>query len=298
LPTPDHFAWHLGSTAVGAVAGWILHEIRFRGFVAPPNSIWFALAIMGALVGSPVAVWRTWRWLGSANDAPSLVDRGIALAGVKPVLAISCFTTALRMDPRYARAAYERARLLNGLSFGADLRRAFKHPGAISMVRLEDAALVDLDTAVRLEPSFAAAHLLRADVTRSLMLRHEYSERHAELWEAIRADLTHAIRIDPGDAKAYFERGLATPSGEEGELADLDRAIQLAPEVAEYRFGRGRVLRGRDELDRAIADFDEAIRLAPGLAWYHHERAEAFRARGDYGRSEEGLARARDLSRM
>jgi Tetratricopeptide repeat len=296
LPTPGHFAWFLGSTAVGAAAGWILHDIRFRGFVAPPNSIWFAAAIMGAIVGSPVAAWRTWRWLGSENDAPTLVDRGIALAGVKPVLAISCFTTALRMDPRYARAAYERARLLNGSGFGVDLRRAFKDPGAISMVRLQDAALLDVDTAIRLEPGYAAAYLLRADVYRSLTLRHEQSsEKHAERWEAVRADFTHAIRIDPGNASAYFGRGRATPSGEDGELADHERAVELAPEVAEYRFELGRVRRARGDLDRAITDLDEAIRLAPGLAWYHQERAEAFRSQGDYGRSEEDLARVRDI---
>jgi tetratricopeptide (TPR) repeat protein len=146
-----------------------------------------------------------------------------------------------------------------------------------------------------LEPGYAAAYLLRANVKRSLILWQESSETHPELWEAIRTDFTHAIRIDPENAVAYFERGRATPSGEDGELADYDRAIELAPEVAAYRFERGCVLRARGELDHAIADLDEAIRLAPGYSSYHQERAEAFRARGDYGRSEEDLARVRDI---
>jgi hypothetical protein len=59
LPMPGYFAWLLGSTALGAAVGWILHEIRLRGFAASPNSIWFEMAFMGSLVGSPVTTWRT-----------------------------------------------------------------------------------------------------------------------------------------------------------------------------------------------------------------------------------------------
>ena len=57
---------------------------------------------------------------------------------------------------------------------------------------------------------------------------------HGDCEKAI-ADYTEAIRLDPKDAKAYYNRGVAY--GEKGER------------------------------DKAIADFTEAIRLNPKMAW-------------------------------
>ena len=295
LPSPHCPVWLIGSSAAGAAAGWSLYSLRVRGNPAAEGATWMAAVVMGGLVGSSVTVWRGWGWLGRPRDAPGLVDLGVALAGSKPAFAISCFTTALQVSPSYARAAYERANLLLGRRHGDDLRRAFRAPGLVSIVRLEEAALADLDSAIDLEPGYAPAYLLRASALGTRFMRREFDDGHAGLRDRIRADLTHAIRIDPENAAAYFERARATPCGEDGEMADLDRAIQLAPGVAEYRFSRGRAHRARGDVGRAIADFDEAIRLCPGYPWYHEERAEAFRARGDYGRAEEDLARARDL---
>jgi hypothetical protein len=108
-----------------------------------------------------------------------MVDRGITLAVVKPELAISYFTTALRLDPRYARAAFERARLLNGPRYGVNFHRVFKDPGKISIVRVQATALVDLDFAILLV-LLCLAHSRRNYFPRSylrLLRISEYPDR-------------------------------------------------------------------------------------------------------------------------
>jgi tetratricopeptide (TPR) repeat protein len=56
-------------------------------------------------------------------------------------------------------------------------------------------------------------------------------------------------------------------------LPDLDRAIQLDPEHAEYRYIRASMLRERGDREAALADLDRAIKLAPSTAQYYFARS-------------------------
>jgi tetratricopeptide (TPR) repeat protein len=128
-----------------------------------------------------------------------------------------------------------------------------------------------------------------------MALRGQSVDRAVEECTLAIADLTRAIRIDPDNAMAYFERARTRVNDEEGELADYDEAVRLAPESADYRFSRGCAYQLRGEHDRAIPDFSEAIRLDPDRSWYHTQQAESYRTQGDDGRSEDDLARVRSL---
>jgi len=120
------------------------------------------------------------------------------------------------------------------------------------------------------------------------------------------AELTRAIRRDPGDFLAYANRGDAfrnagdldraiedysaaiecyrgrlayLRSGQVGGAVPLRDALRTSPEVALACFHRGCVYSSRGEYDRAIADFTELIQVSP-KGEYFSERASAYRATG------------------
>jgi len=68
-------------------------------------------------------------------------------------------------------------------------------------------------------------------------------------------------------------------------FADYEQAIHLVPSLADAWFGRGRVLAGRQEFQRAIADFTRAIELQPTLGRHYILRGEAYAAMGDNQRA-------------
>lgn len=79
-------------------------------------------------------------------------------------------------------------------------------------------------------------------------------------------DTRHAATAPPpdaNDADALARRGAAALAAGKADqaLEDLNRASQLAPEVAEYRLARGRVHLERRDRPSALADLDEALRL-------------------------------------
>ena len=101
------------------------------------------------------------------------------------------------------------------------------------------------------------------------------SKAELKQYKAAIADCDQAIRLQPDHASAYHNRGISKASLEQYESAiiDFDEAIRLRPEDESSYYGRG-ISRGRlEEYERAIADFDEAIRLRP-------EYAQAYVGRG------------------
>ena len=71
------------------------------------------------------------------------------------------------------------------------------------------------------------------------------------------------IRRLPDFAKAYYGRGRSYYEEELLGLAleDLDKAIELDPQLADAYKTRADVYKGQDEIEKAIADLEEAISL-------------------------------------
>lgn len=82
---------------------------------------------------------------------------------------------------------------------------------------------------------------------------------------------------------AYAARGMRyVLKGDYNRAApDLDEAIRIIPEDAQFRNLRGIALAQTGELDRAKADFDEAIRRNPGFAAAYGNRGNLHVARGE-----------------
>ncbi|MGO9801853.1 MAG: aspartyl protease family protein [Steroidobacteraceae bacterium] len=70
---------------------------------------------------------------------------------------------------------------------------------------------------------------------------------------------------EPLDAAGYARRGSASASRQDyaHALADLSRAIELAPTEADYFFERGTAYWSNRQPDRALEDFGQAIKLKP-----------------------------------
>lgn len=103
---------------------------------------------------------------------------------------------------------------------------------------------------------------------------------------AIEYDARHVAvpqEIDNDNADALARRGAAAIAAGNHALAlqDLNRACELAPDVAGYFFARARVHQAMGQAAAALADLDEALRLDAALAEARFRRATVRVALGD-----------------
>jgi tetratricopeptide (TPR) repeat protein len=78
-------------------------------------------------------------------------------------------------------------------------------------------------------------------------------------------------------------------------LAQFNRAIHIAPYLAEAYSGRGAVYQGLGDLERALADYSQAIQFDPRLATAFMQRAKIRADSGDLDGALADLSRVMDL---
>ena len=160
----------------------------------------------------------------------------------------------------------------DGASFGgADFSAMQANMLAAEGMRKE--ALAAWDRAIALSPEPTA----KLFVSRAHL--------HAELGHHREAfvDCSRAIELDRNSARAHAVRGMCRGSlghDEQLVMADLDRAVQLAPDDWECRYFRGHVLAELCRFAEAFADFDHAVTQRPDMGVLYEERGAA-RARID-----------------
>jgi tetratricopeptide (TPR) repeat protein len=183
--------------------------------------------------------------------------------------AIAAFNEAIRLDPNYAPAFYDR-----GVAYGKKDDY--------------DRAISDYNEAIRLSPTAAAfnsrgfAYSKKGDNDRAV------------------ADYNEAIRLDPKNAQAFLNRGIlhAKQGDNNRAIADYDEVIRLDPNNANAFNNRGNAYRRKDDLDRALADYNEAIRLGPTNALYLCNRGRAkLRINDASGNADIDKARQLDASK-
>ena len=98
--------------------------------------------------------------------------------------------------------------------------------------------------------------------------RASYYGEAGRVAEAL-SDYDKAIALNPRNAPTYASRANQylysdRPDKYESALQDLNFAVMLSPESAEYRLKRAKVLLDLGRLDQALSDADAAERFAPG----------------------------------
>jgi tetratricopeptide (TPR) repeat protein len=112
------------------------------------------------------------------------------------------------------------------------------------------------------------------------------------------ADLNKAIELQPD--KADYLRLRAQHLFEDGKLdgalADADKAIEMAPDHAATQELRGMILLGQDKYDEALKSFDKASELVPEAPLPYQHRGELYRQKGDLQKALEQLTKALELA--
>ena len=88
-----------------------------------------------------------------------------------------------------------------------------------------------------------------------------------------------AIEADPGNATAFYNRGLALQQLRQLDtaLASYDRAVSIKPDYSDAHFNRGNLLRELQQFEAALASYERAIVSKP-------DHAEAYLNRGNVQR--------------
>ena len=217
--------------------------------------------------------------------------------------AIDGYTFAIRLNPGYAVAFYNRGNAKSGLGLHyealsdydsairlkPDYAKAFNNRGNRKReLGRHEAALSDYDSAIRLKPDYAKAFNNRGKAMNAL-------GRH----EAALSDYDKAIRLKSDYVDAFVNRGaVKTNLGRhEAALADYDKAIRLKPDHAEAFNGRGTAKSDLGRHEDALADYNEAIRLNPSFALARLQRAKTYFALGRLDETKQDLETARNLAR-
>jgi tetratricopeptide (TPR) repeat protein len=123
-------------------------------------------------------------------------------------------------------------------------------------------AIADYDEALRIYPTFAGPHVLRA----SVLLDLGQTERAIADWDAVIRSHSDDIASTPS-SNLYWLRGLSYLS--KGELdraiADFSEGIRLYPDdIFKFLYSRSRAHLFKGELEQAHADATQAVALPPG----------------------------------
>ena len=135
---------------------------------------------------------------------------------------------------------------------------------SLSMLGRDEAALVELDAAIDLEPGLVDAWLDRSAI---------HLDR--SVWWAAESDASRALELDAASGSAYRIRGIARYklASLVAAAEDLNRALQHQPDDPLAHYWHGLALRDAGDNRAAIAHFDAAIRL-------NDRYTEAYVARG------------------
>ncbi|MFN7942368.1 MAG: protein kinase [Thermoanaerobaculia bacterium] len=221
----------------------------------------------------------SWKLDGTTERIFDLQDRAVAALARR--LAVQAPARALPGAETAVVAAYE------ALSKGLLNLRTETFEG---MAR----STIFFERAVALDPAYARAHL---ELGVTLTDQADYLAM-PELYERALAALSNAIRLAPEWARTHRELGavlVALGRVDEG-VAQLERALELAPDEASVLAGLGRAnFLGRGDFATAATYYERAVAANPHAGWYWLQLAHVRTLRRDLGGAREAALRAIEL---
>ena len=188
-----------------------------------------------------------------------------------------------------------------------------------------DAAMLDLNRAIALDPSFGNAYNNRGNI---YLMRGDFVKAIAEYQNALNTGTVYVLAVSKllynigtaymglGEIRKaieFFDRAIAENSNEssyfynrglahtklndaKNTLADYDRAIALNPSYVKALNNRGVVHEQSGDLDKALADFNMCLSLDRSFSIGWINRGRVLSAKGEYQKAASDLTEAIALS--
>ncbi|MBZ5620952.1 MAG: tetratricopeptide repeat protein [Acidobacteriia bacterium] len=161
---------------------------------------------------------------------------------------IADYNKAIELDPRFARAYFNRGWFLYGQG---------DYAGALS----------DLNKAIDLDPEFASAYVARGSVWTA---KGDPDKSMADTQRAIEANACFVSAIHNRGVK-WFQKG-----DYEKAVADQGRAVEISPKFAPGYIARGDIWLKKGEYDKAIADYTSGLAIDVESVAAYSGRGEAY----------------------
>jgi serine/threonine-protein kinase len=240
-------------------------------------------------LGAPRRAGGNMRWLAGVGVAAILLAAALAYtltrspAAVAPTSGPAAGAAPTSVSPDDVRQALDAAmRQLDENDGGAALETLKPalavHPDEPNLLAARgvadtiysghDVARATIDRALSLDPNNALAYYARG-----------YLNGRTDKPDEAIADYTRAIELDPSFSRAYYQRSkvLNYPKNDHaGERRDLDRAIELAPDLITARMSRAYALYYASELEAALPDLDHVLSLDPKHTEALYLRAQVY----------------------
>jgi tetratricopeptide (TPR) repeat protein len=171
--------------------------------------------------------------------------------------AISDYTKAIEINPKYTEAYYNRG-------------NTYEKQGNLTQ------AISDYTKAIEINPKYTAAYCNRGNAYQT----------QGNLKEAI-SDYTKALEINPNFAGVYINRGdvYQTQGNLPLAIADYNKAIEINPNFAGVYTNRGNVYQTQGNLPLAIADYNKALEISPNDSTSLYNRGLAYYGAEQYGKA-------------
>ena len=214
----------------------------------------------------------------------------------------SSFSRLVAMHPSYYNAYVSRGqyRIMRGdtLAALADLDKAievdkyraqaYAQRGILTAIYKHDydAALDDIDKALRLEPNTPSYYINRA------LIRYYREDLRGAM-----DDYDKVLRLEPTNLIARYNRGLLslTVGAKNDALADFNYYLQREPDNLIARYNRAILLSDLGEYRSAVGDFDAVLEAYPDFYQGFYARSEAKRLSGDMAGGKKDYERAMTL---
>jgi tetratricopeptide (TPR) repeat protein len=227
-----------------------------------------------------------------------LIGRGHAKAGWGDlVAAMSDYSLALAEDRTSieARLALADANRLSAFPTGGEV----DWPHYTMAVDLYGEAIAELEA----RRDGADRRQLNATILTGrgeLFLRRYLVDGDRSVLSLAGRDFDAAINLNSGDVRALSGRAAAyaqNPADRERAMADLNRALSIAPDSPELYRARANIYAEAGDSERAVRDYDQTIRRGGANSYAaYYRRGVIYLEEGDLLRAEQSFTRAASLA--